>query len=253
MSDKNKDNHSRTDSSISRRSFMKKTGLVTGGIVGGGVLGGIIGNQWKTDSSNEQVKNQGKQEFDEARMYFSRKEDFDILSAATERIYPEDENGPGAIALGAPYFIDKQLAGQWGYNAKEYMYGPFQKGEPEHQYQSSMVRNEIFTAGIRKIDEVSNEKHGDSFVNLEEEQQNAVLSAFDNDEVDMRGVPSSTFFSLLRQATIEGCYADPLYGGNRNMDGWRMKEFPGAIPAYIDVIESEEFVKMEPMSLRDHH
>lgn len=253
MSDNNNDNHSSTDSSISRRSFIKKTGLVTGGLVGGGVLGGILGSQWQTDSANEQNKNKETQEFDEARMYFSRKEDFDILSAAAERIYPEDDNGPGAIALGAPYFIDKQLAGQWGYNAKEFMRGPFLKGEPEQQYQSSMVRNEIFTAGIRKIDEVSNDQYDEKFVNLDEEQQNKVLSSFDNNDVDMRGVPSTTFFSLLRQATIEGVYADPLYGGNRNMDGWRMKEFPGAQPAYIDVIESEDFVKMEPTSLHDHH
>lgn len=253
MTDDNNENNTERKDSISRRSFIKKTGMVTGGIVGGGIVGGLIGNQWNKDTTSNDAKTKGeKVHFDEARMFFSRNSDFEILSAATECIFPNDENGPGAIALGAPYFIDKQLAGQWGYNAKEFMLGPFLKGEPENQYQSSMVRNEIFIAGIRKIDEVSRQQFDEKFVDLDEEQQNTILSAFDNNEVDMRGVPSSTFFSLLRQATMEGCYADPLYGGNRNMDGWRMKEFPGAQPAYINEIESDDFVKMEPTSLRDH-
>lgn len=37
------------------------------------------------------------------------------------------------------------------------------------------------------------------------------------------------------------------------MEGWRMKEYPGAYPAYIDVIEQEEFFEAEPVSLSNHH
>lgn len=36
------------------------------------------------------------------------------------------------------------------------------------------------------------------------------------------------------------------------MEGWRMKEFPGAYMSYTDVVEAEEFVKKEPMSLSNH-
>ena len=36
------------------------------------------------------------------------------VNIATERIYREDEHGPGAIALGVPNSIDKQLAGPLG-------------------------------------------------------------------------------------------------------------------------------------------
>ena len=46
-----------------------------------------------------------------------------------KRIYPEDEHGPGAIKLGAPFFIDKQLASPWGRNADDYMVRPFKPGE----------------------------------------------------------------------------------------------------------------------------
>src|SRR5690625_231247 len=84
-------------------------------------------------------------------MYFRRRKDFDILSAAAERIYPEDENGPGAIALGAPYFIDHQLAGGFGNNEREYTMGPFNAGTDYQGYQSPLKRHEVFMAGIRAM------------------------------------------------------------------------------------------------------
>lgn len=33
---------------------------------------------------------------------------------------------------------------------------------------------------------------------------------FENDEVELKNVSSARFFSLLRQATLEGAYSDPL-------------------------------------------
>ena len=88
------------------------------------------------------------------------------------------------------------------------------------------------------------------------EQQDEILTVFANGEVDMHGVTSDTFFRLLRAATLEGAYADPAYGGNKNMQGWLMKGFPGHQMSYLNNIEAEEFVEYEPSSLRsytNHH
>lgn len=117
--------------------------------------------------------------------------------------------------------------------------GPFKEGESTQGFQSPLNRGEIFTQGIREINKVSNKKFKSSFPELEEEQQNEVLMMFENDEVELKNVSSARFFSLLRQATLEGAYSDPLYGGNRNMDGWRMKEFPGAQSAYIKKLKKK--------------
>ena len=106
---------------LSRRQFLKNSGLVAGGVVGGSLFGGLLTNQFQKNRSL-QIKTGGLQE---ARVFINRAEDFDILSAATERIFPKDDLGPGAIELGVPYFIDKQLASEWGTNSKEYMKGPF--------------------------------------------------------------------------------------------------------------------------------
>src|SRR5699024_12316384 len=78
--------------------------------------------------------------------------EFNTLSEATERIFPKNDSGPGAIELGVPYFIDHQLAGSYGYNTQEYMQGPFPKGSPYQGYQTPLKRNEIFVEGIRGLD-----------------------------------------------------------------------------------------------------
>lgn len=57
-----------------------------------------------------------------------------------ERIFPKDEFGPGAKELAVPYFIDNQLAGAYGYNAREYIAGPHFKGAPTQGYQTPLVR-----------------------------------------------------------------------------------------------------------------
>lgn len=239
---------------LSRRRFLKKSGYVAGGVVGGGILGSILGVNLdggsETDSTTMEPQQVNPQH---ALMFFTRQKDFNILSAATERIFPEDDNGPGAIQLGVPYFIDHQLAGSYGNNDQEYMQGPFYPGTNFQGYQSPLKRSEIFMEGISAIEKESNNEHNSSFTDLEGEQQDAILQKFENNDVKMKGVKSEDFFELLRSATLAGAYADPLYSGNVNMEGWKMKEYPGHQMSYIDEIESEEFIEMEPQSLRNQH
>lgn len=260
---------------MSRRTFLKNTGLVAGGVVGGSLLGGLFTNQIKEKPADTQTA-QSSGNLQDARMFFSRKEDFDILSAATERIYPADDIGPGAIELGVPYFIDKQLNGEWGMNAKEYTKGPFfneyvqgaqdkgrsqdnqgpntevQQPNPTPRYQTRLRRNEIFVLGLREMDHVAQTEFGSRFIELDGEQQDKVLQLFEEGKVKMRGYSSKDFFHLLRQLTIEGAYADPLYGGNKDMMGWKMKEYPGPRATYMPQIEAEEFIVMDQESLKDY-
>lgn len=262
---------------MSRRNFLKNSGLVAGGLVGGSLFGGLITSQFQKGTNDENVTGTPTTESFEARTFFSRNEDFDVLSAATERIYPEDENGPGAIELGVPYFIDRQCSNEWGMNANDYMSGPFpfivtsERYEEKNagtegaiamtevtipsstpRYQTKMTRAVLFLEGVRAIDQVAKDEFGDRFIKLTEEQQDEILQKFDNGEADISGVNSSSFFSLLRKTTIEGVYADPVYGGNRNMEGWKMKEYPGPRMGYLNEIEEEEFIAMAPESLRNY-
>ncbi|UZM99676.1 gluconate 2-dehydrogenase subunit 3 family protein [Lysinibacillus sp. MHQ-1] len=88
-----------------------------------------------------------------------------------------------------------------------------------------------------------------SFNDLDGKQIDEILTAFQKGEVEMVGVQSAFFFTLLRAATLEGAYSDPMYGGNRNMEGWRMKNFPGHQMAYISQIEDLEIPKKLSLNL----
>lgn len=253
MADNEENKHSDTTQDPSRRKFIKNTGIATGGVVGGALLGGLIGNSFK--SEDETIEKRQKQ-FTEARMFFVRYEDFVVLAAATELIFPKDDNGPGAIELDVPFFIDKQLAGTWGVNGDDYRQGPFiEVKELESDDKANHTRanrGKIFIEGIRAMNKESQKRFDASFDEAEEEQKNEIMSDLENGKLEMKSIESDGFFELLKQATMEGAFCDPLYGGNKNMDGWRMKEFGGAVTSYADVIESEEFVKMEPVSLIDY-
>lgn len=248
----NKQSNEEKEQHLSRRKFVKGTGMVLGGLAGGSLLGGFLTTKLQLEPTAVPTINKDEKNYVEARMFFTRLEDFRTLEQATERIYPEDEHGPGAIGLGVPYFIDKQMAGEWGVNSKEYMKGPFVQNQESSGYQSRLNRGDIFLLGLRKMNERSQEHEGENFAVLGKKEQIEILRSFEKGEVEMVGVKSETFFNLLRKMTLEGAYADPLYGGNKDMNGWKMREFPGPRPAYIDVIEEEEFVHMDPISLKDY-
>ena len=262
---------------LSRRQFIKNTGLVAGGVVGGSIFGGLLTNQFQKGPAPSKNKELLIEDLTDARMFFSRKEDFDILSVATERLFPKNDDGPGAIELGIPYFIDKQLAGPWGINAKEYMKGPFiqtvqfkeiqdknqnqdrsgpnaetQTPTPTPRYQTRLKRSDVFLQGLRKMESVSQDNFKVQFVDATGEQQDEILHLFEDNKVPLNGVDSATFFKLLLKTTIEGAYSDPVYGGNKDMMGWTMKEYPGPRMGYIADIEKPEFIKMKPESLRDY-
>lgn len=240
---------------FSRRDFLKTSGVATGALIGGSLLGGLIGyNANKTTSTiNKSGDHKQEGKLNKGLMFFTKDRDFQVLANATERIFPEDDLGPGAIGLGVPYFIDNQLAGQYGSNTKEYMQAPFAIGAATQGYQSRLTRAEIFKQGIGKLESEAQARFKNDFSKLEAAQMDEILTAFQKDEIAMSGVTSAFFFRLLRAATLEGAYADPIYNGNNNMDGWRMKEYPGHQAAYINVIESDSFQKIEPKSLGGMH
>lgn len=231
---------------------MKTTGIATGALLGGGLIGGLVGykskktatvvKEDKTEPIEPEVSTRG-------RMFFANPREFETLSAAVERIFPEDEIGSGAIGLGVPFFIDNQLAGNYGSNSKEYMQDPFYPGEPTQGYQSHLTRGEIFRQGITKLEEEAVRLFAKRFIELEAEQKDQILTSFQSNEVSMTGVTSALFFRLLRSATLEGVYSDPIYNGNRNMEGWKMKGFPGHQMSFRKEIESEKYIKMEPQSI----
>jgi gluconate 2-dehydrogenase gamma chain len=246
------------DKRSSRRTFIKNSGLTVGGVVLGGALGSLLGKDSTTKTVDTGVHSQATStNFNQALMYFDKTQ-FDTIEAASEIIYPKTDVGPGAKELLVAYYIDHQLAGSFGLNSKEYMTGPFFPSEavPEQGHQTHLNRQQIFNIGIVALNQEATNKSKEktTFSALTEEQQIEILKDFEADKVKLNGAASSSyFFRLLRKATIEGVYADPLYGGNKDMAGWKMKNFPGHQVGYTNTLEKDEFVKIAPMSLNSQH
>ena len=152
-----------------------------------------------------------------------------FVEAATERLIPADELGPGAKDCRVALFIDHQLAGAYGLGSSWYMQGPWAKGEKTQGFQSRMGPADMYRAAIKAIDaHVASTQGGKDFSGLTSDAQDSVLTDIENGKLTLTGVDAVAFFTMLLMNTKEGMFSDPIYGGNKDMAGWKMIGFPGA-------------------------
>ena len=132
---------------------------------------------------------------------------------------------PGAKDLGVLNYIDLALA------------GPYARLQ------------EFYRHGLTQLDAYCNATWKQSFVDLDPGQQDAALTALQDGKATGFDWPNSKeFFETLRTHTMEGMFADPVYGGNKNYGGWRLVGFPGAQETFTqeDMALSGPFIR-EPI------
>ena len=152
-----------------------------------------------------------------------------FISAAVARLIPADDLGPGAVEAGVPTFIDRQLAGPYGRGERWYMQGPWSTGAPTQGWQTRLTPAGLYRAAIKAIDAVvAGQSNSASFAKLAAADQDAFLHRLEKGDVQLDGVDAKTFFAHLLQNTLEGFWSDPIYGGNRDLVGWKLIGFPGA-------------------------
>jgi gluconate 2-dehydrogenase gamma chain len=119
------------------------------------------------------------------------------------------------------------------------------QGLPGQGYQLPFTPAQLFKAALRGIhDEFANK--ASSFAQLDAAAQDAWLEGLTKAPRDLDGVPSGIFFQTLLDATIEGFFSDPAYGGNRDMVGWKLIGFPGAYGNYYDVVDKHGLAFRQP-------
>ncbi len=160
-----------------------------------------------------------------------------LMDAIAARLIPADELGPGAKEAGVTQFLDGQLAGAWGAGEQFYRQGPFEKGTPEQGYQLSFTPAEMFRRGLAALDAATRKQDGKPFAELDAARQDAWLHDMQAGKPDFSPLPADVFFQALLDATIEGFFSDPLYGGNADMVGWKLVGFPGAFASFSNDIE----------------
>lgn len=151
-----------------------------------------------------------------------------FIAAAVDRLIPQDDH-PSASQAGVVTYIDRQLAGPFGQGERMYLAGPVREGTPEQGYQLALPPATIYRESLGAL---LAEPAGHGFAQLPPERQDGFLAELEAGAWMLGRVPSSVFFETLLANTIEGYFADPAYGGNRDMAGWRMIGFPGAYAHY---------------------
>jgi gluconate 2-dehydrogenase gamma chain len=174
-----------------------------------------------------------------------------FVRAAVDVLIPQDELGPSASAAGVDVFIDRQLAGAFGQGARLYRSGPFVEGKPEHGYQLPLTPRELFQAGVLSTDAHVRTHFGAAFDGLGDDDRAHVLQSLERGE--LAGPLGQAFFELLLTLTMEGYFADPAYGGNRDAAGWKLVGFPGLPAIYATEIARyrDKPYDRAPQSMKD--
>ena len=112
---------------------------------------------------------------------FLSEEQAAVVSEVAERILPATDT-PGAKDVGVPEFIDVMMKDIYG--------------EEDQQK---------FVAGITELEEMSQSEYGEDFVNLDPEQQDALLTKLEAAAQEQpEGSDTKPFFTMMKELTLVG-------------------------------------------------
>ncbi len=169
---------------------------------------------------------------------FFNNDEWRFILAATDRLIPSDENGPGAVSEGVPEYIDRQMELPYGHGGLWFMQGPFEASVPEMGYQSNLVPRETYRRGIKAINQHCQQHFQKNFADLSTQQQETLLTQLESDDLTFPEVGGKLFFTQLLENSKEGYLADPVHGGNQTLASWKLIGFPGARADYQQVLDN---------------
>jgi gluconate 2-dehydrogenase gamma chain len=237
-------------SGIRRRDVLTGAALAIAG--GAAARAGVIRGElpWRPDEASP------PQPVEPGPWRFFTSEEVPTIEALADRIIPPDPDTPGGKDAGCVVFLDRQLAGAYGNAEGLYDSGPFIQGVEQQGPQSSKTPAQTYRAALRALDQysragrVNGASAGKSFAELTPEQQDEVLHGVEAGTVQLTGVDAKKFFTTLLKDIKDGFFADPIYGGNRDMCAWKMIGFPGARYDYRDwVSRHNERYPLPPVSI----
>jgi gluconate 2-dehydrogenase gamma chain len=160
---------------------------------------------------------------------FFNPDDAATIAAFAERLMPGAPGKPGASDADVLNYIDLALAGP---------YADLQ---------------DFYRRGLAQLDTHCGAAQGKPFARLNAAQQDEVIAALEQGKASGFVWPSAqAFFNTLRTHTMEGMFADPIYGGNKDFAGWRLVGFPGAQPVFTkaDMESREAFSRVAMTGLK---
>ena len=214
----------------SRRAFLVRAAAGAGAVAGAGLVpeafaGGNQGAQMGASTPAAAQMHPGTRANPDSQCAFFNHDDAATMSALTERLMPGATDMPGAIEAGVLNYIDLALSGAYA------------------------DQQEFYRRGLAQLDAYCHGKYNKAFRELGAAQQDEALTALDEGKAAGFTWPTAQgFFNTLRTHTMEGMFADPIYGGNKDFAGWKLVGFPGAQMFYSPKdMESAEAFSRSPI------
>jgi len=160
---------------------------------------------------------------------FLNDDDAATVMAFTERLMPGAPGMPGARDAGVLNYIDLALAGAYA------------------------DLRDFYRRGLTQLEAYCQQTHQAPFTRLDAARQDAVIAALEEGKASGFAWPTAqAFFNTLRTHTMEGMFADPVYGGNKDFAGWRLVGFPGAQPLFTtaDMQSKDAFTRAPTIGLQ---
>jgi gluconate 2-dehydrogenase gamma chain len=160
---------------------------------------------------------------------FFNDDDTATVAAFTERLMPGAPGKPGAKDAGVLNYIDLALSGAYA------------------------DQQDFYRRGLAALDGYCRKTYNAPFAKLDAAKQDEVLGALEQGKASGFTWPTQqAFFNALRTHTMEGMFADPIYGGNKDFAGWRLIGFPGAQPVFSpeDMASKEAFTRVPIIGLQ---
>jgi gluconate 2-dehydrogenase gamma chain len=211
----------------SRRAFLVGTAAGAGAVAAGAKLA----SEAKAQTQDQQAAAVSEHAHATGTGFgtFFNSDDAATIAAFTERLMPGAPGKPGARDAGVLNYIDLSLAGA---------YADLQ---------------DFYRRGLAALDTYCAATYQQSFTQLAAARQDEVITAMVEGKATGFTWPTSQqFFNTLRTHTMEGMFADPVYGGNKDFGGWRLVGFPGAQPIFsqADMESDQQFTRLPMIGLQ---
>jgi gluconate 2-dehydrogenase gamma chain len=157
---------------------------------------------------------------------FLNEADAATVAAFAERLMPGAPGKPGATDANVLNYIDLALAGAY------------------------TEQQEFYRHGLQALEAHCRKTYGETFAKLAPALQDETIRALEDGKAESFTWPAArAFFDTLRTHTMEGMFADPVYGGNKDFAGWTLVGFPGVQLIYtVTELESRQAFTTAPVA-----
>jgi gluconate 2-dehydrogenase gamma chain len=210
----------------SRRAFLVGAAVGAGAVAGTGMMSEALAQHRKQPKTAEAPDAAHAHEGGEGHGAFLNDDNAATIAAFAERLMPGAPGKPGARDAGVVNYIDLALAGAYA------------------------DQQDFYRRGLAALDAHCHNSFSKPFAQLTAAQQDEVITALEQGKASEFTYPTAqAFFNAIRMHTMEGMFADPIYGGNKDFAGWKLVGFPGAQPYFTAAdMESKQAFNRAPIT-----